>query len=133
MDVLGHDGDAVSVNGAEVGVLEKSYEVSLSCFLKSQNGSRLESEISLVFLSNFTDESLEWEFTDQKFSRFLILADFSESHSSGAETVGFLDASGGRSTFAGCLGGKMFAGSFKSGSLAGGMFGAGHFVFLSFI
>ena len=33
VDIFRHDGDSVSVDGAEVGVLEKSDEVSLSCLL----------------------------------------------------------------------------------------------------
>ena len=33
LDVLGHDGDALGVNGAQVGVLKKSYQVSLAGLL----------------------------------------------------------------------------------------------------
>lgn len=126
MDVLGHDGNAVSVDGAEVGVLEESDEVSLSGLLERENGSRLEAQVSLVFLSDFADESLERQFADQKFGGLLVFADFTESNGSGAEAVGFLDTSGGRSALASSLGGEVFAGSFKSGSLAGGVLGASH-------
>ena len=33
LHVLGHDGNALSMDSAEVGVLEKSYEVGFSCLL----------------------------------------------------------------------------------------------------
>ena len=38
MDVLGHDGDSFRVDGAQVGVFEKTYQVGFGGFLeKSQN------------------------------------------------------------------------------------------------
>ena len=35
LDVLWHDGDTFGMDGAQVGVLEKSDEVSFGCFLES--------------------------------------------------------------------------------------------------
>ena len=131
MDVLGHDGDAVSVDSAQVGVLEQSHEVSLSCLLESKHCSGLESEVGLVFLSDFTHKSLEWKLSDEELCGFLIFADFSESNSSGTEAVRLLDASSGRSTLASSLGGEVFAGSLEASSFTGGVFGASHCVLLS--
>ena len=37
LNVLGHDGDALAVDGAEVGVLEETDEVGLGCLLKGQD------------------------------------------------------------------------------------------------
>ena len=34
MDIFGHDGHTLGVDGAQVGVLEKTNEVGLGCFLK---------------------------------------------------------------------------------------------------
>ena len=34
LDVLGHDGDPLGVDGAQVGVLEEAHEVGLRCLLK---------------------------------------------------------------------------------------------------
>merc|ERR1711981_1058549 len=39
LDVLGHDGNALGVDCAQVGVLEQANEVGLGCFLKSSNSS----------------------------------------------------------------------------------------------
>ena len=41
-------GDALSVDGSEVGILEQGDEVSLSGLLKSHNSRRLETKIGLV-------------------------------------------------------------------------------------
>jgi hypothetical protein len=41
--------------------------------------------------------------------------------------VGLLDASGGGSRLASCLGGQLLAGRLASGGLAGGLLGASHF------
>ena len=47
LDVLGHDGDALGVDGAEVGVLEEPDEVSLRGLLQGQHGRRLEAQVGL--------------------------------------------------------------------------------------
>ena len=47
----------------------------------------------LEVLSNFTDESLEWKFSDKKFSGFLIASDFTQSDSAWPETMGLLHSS----------------------------------------
>ena len=39
LDVLGHDGDTLGVDGAQVGVLEQTHEVGLRCFLKGERES----------------------------------------------------------------------------------------------
>ena len=77
LNVLWHNRDALSVDGAEIGVLEKPHEVSLAGFLQSHYSRALESQIRLEILGNFSYQSLEGQFADQKFSRFLIPADFS--------------------------------------------------------
>ena len=37
LDVLGHDGDALGVDGAQVGVLEQTDQVGLGSLLKTRN------------------------------------------------------------------------------------------------
>ena len=59
LDVLGHDGDPLGMDGAEVCVLEETNQVSLACLLKSHHGRALESQVSLEVLSNFTNQPLE--------------------------------------------------------------------------
>ena len=36
LNVLGHDGDTLGVNGAEIGVLEQTHQVGLACFLRQK-------------------------------------------------------------------------------------------------
>ena len=47
LDVLGHDGDALGVDGAEVGVLEEADQVGLRRLLESTDGCALEAQIRL--------------------------------------------------------------------------------------
>jgi histone H3 len=68
---LGHDGDALGVDGAQVGVLEESDEVGLSRLLQGEDGGSLEAEIVLEVLRNLADEALERKLADQKISRLL--------------------------------------------------------------
>ena len=68
LDVLGHDSDPLGVDGAQVGVLKETYEVSLAGFLKSSNSRALEPQVGLEILGNFTDEPLEGELADEELS-----------------------------------------------------------------
>ena len=47
LDVFGHDGDPPGVDGAQVGVLEESDQVSLAGFLQSRDGGALEAQLGL--------------------------------------------------------------------------------------
>lgn len=62
------DGDTLGVDSAKVGVFEQGDKVSLNRFLESSNSGRLEAEVGLEVLGNFTDKALEWELADQKLS-----------------------------------------------------------------
>ena len=42
LDILGHDGDPLGVDGAEVGVLEEADQVGLAGLLQGSNSCRLE-------------------------------------------------------------------------------------------
>ena len=125
LHIFWHDGNSLGVDGAEVGVFEKSDHVSFSGFLEGEDGGALESEVVLEFGSDFTDESLEGELADEEFSGFLEFSDFSESDGSGTESVGSLDTSG--NLLGGSLGGNVLSGVFTSGTLTSGHLGAGHF------
>ncbi len=50
LDVLGHDGDSLGVNGAQVGVLEETDHVSLAGLLQSHDGRALEAQVRLEVL-----------------------------------------------------------------------------------
>ena len=59
LDVLGHDGDPLGVDGTEVGVLKQSHKVGLAGFLQGHHGGALEAEVSLEVLSNLPHKALE--------------------------------------------------------------------------
>ena len=103
LDVLGHDGDPLGVDSAQVGVLEQTDEVSLAGLLESHDSRGLEPEVSLEILSNFSDESLEGQLSDEKLGRFLVTSDLSKSNGSWSVSVRLLDASGGWSRLASSL------------------------------
>jgi hypothetical protein len=69
-------------------------KVSLNSFLEGTDGRRLESEIGLEVLGNFSDETLEGQLADQELSRLLVTTDFTKSDRTGAVTMGLLDTSG---------------------------------------
>jgi hypothetical protein len=128
LNVLGHDGNTLGVDGTQVGVLEKSYKVGLSSLLKGKNSRSLETKIGLEVLSNLTNKTLERQLADEKVSGLLVTADLTKSHSSGTVTVGLLDSSGGGGRLTSCLGGKLLTRSLSSSGLACGLLGTGHIV-----
>ena len=81
LDVLGHDGDTLGVDGAQVGVFEKSDQVSLACLLESHDGGALEAEVGLEVLGDFTDKTLEGQLADEELGALLVATDLTEGHS----------------------------------------------------
>ena len=130
LHISGHDGHTLGVDGAQVGILEQGDEVSLSSLLESHNGRALEAEIVLEILSDFTNQSLEGELADQKLSALLVLADLTESHSSGAITMRLLGGAGGGGSLTGSLGGELLARNLSSGTLTSSLLGTSHLRFL---
>ena len=127
LHVLWHDGDSLGVDGAEVGVFEETDHVGLRCLLEGEDGRGLESEFTSVLRGDFTDESLEGEFSDEKLGALLESSDFSKSDSSWSESVGLLDTTGGGGLLGSSLVGDVLSWVLGSGVLAGGLFGTGHF------
>ena len=73
MDVLGHDGDALGVDRAQVGVLEETNEVGLGRLLQGHDGGALEAEVGLEVLGDLADEALEGELADEQLGGLLVL------------------------------------------------------------
>ena len=94
LDVLGLDGDTLGVDGAKVGVFEEGDKVGLNGLLKSTDGRRLETEVRLEVLSNFTDKTLEGQLADQELSRLLVATDLTKSDGTRLVTVRLLDTTG---------------------------------------
>ena len=126
LDVLWHDSDTLGVNGAQVGIFEEANEVSLGSFLQSHDGGRLEAEVSLEILSDFTDQALEGQLADQQLGALLVSADLTQSDGAGPVTVGLLDATGRGGRLASGFGSQLLARGLASGGLASGLLGAGH-------
>ena len=64
LNVLGHDGDALGVDGAQVGVFKQTNKVSLACFLKSHHSRALETQIGLEVLSDLSHKTLKGQLAD---------------------------------------------------------------------
>jgi hypothetical protein len=82
------------VNGAQVGVLKESDQVSLTGLLEGADGCALKPEISFEVLSNFSHKTLEGQLADEQLSGFLVTPDFTKGDGTGTITMGFLDSSG---------------------------------------
>ena len=95
LDVLWHNGDTLGVDCAQVGVLEKTDQVSLACLLKSQHGGALETQISLEVLGDFTYKTLERQFPDEELGALLVPSDFTEGDGSGPVSVWLLNTTSG--------------------------------------
>jgi len=126
LDVLGHDGDTLGVDGAQVGVLEQTDQVGLASLLESTNGSGLEPQVSLEILSDLPDQPLEGQLADEQLGGLLVTPDLSQSNSSGPVTVRLLDAAGGGGGLPGRLGGQLLPGSLASSRFTGSLLGTSH-------
>ena len=92
LDVLGHDGHPLGVDGRQVGVLEQADQVGLGRLLQGQDGGRLEAQVGLEVLGDLTDQALEGQLADQQVGRLLVLADLTQGDGARAVAVGLLDA-----------------------------------------
>lgn len=88
LDVLGLNGDTLGMDGAQVGILKERDEVSLNGLLESTDGRRLEAQVGLEVLCDFTDEALEGQFADQEFGRLLVATNLTESDGSWLVAMG---------------------------------------------
>ena len=128
LDVFGHDGYTLGVDGAQVGVLEETYQVSFASLLKGHDGRALEAQLSLEVLGYFTDQTLEGQLADEKLGALLVATDLTESHSTGPVTMGLLDTTGCWCRFASCLGGQLLAWSLTSSRFTCGLLCTCHFL-----
>ena len=127
LDVLGHDGDSLGVDGAQVRVFKQANQVSFAGLLKGHHGGALEAQVGLEILSDLTDQALEGQLADQQLGGFLVATDLTESDSSRSVPVRFLHSTGGRRALSRCLSGELFSWSLSSSWLTGGLLGTCHF------
>jgi len=126
LDVLGHDGDPLGVDGAQVGVLKQTNKVGLASLLEGHDGGGLEPKVSLEVLGDLSHQTLEGQLADEELSGLLVSPDFTESHCSWPVSVRLLDSAGGGSRFASSLGGQLLPGGLASGGFTGGLLGTSH-------
>ena len=126
LDILGHDGDPLGVDCADVGVLEQANKVCLTRLLECHDGRRLEAKIRLEILGHFPDQPLEWSFPKQQLGGLLIPPDFPQGYGSRPEPVGLLHSSSGRSTLPGSFGSKLLPRGLPTRRLASSLLGSSH-------
>ena len=126
LDILGHDGNSLGVDGTEIGILEEPHEVGFGGFLQSEHSRALEAEIRLEVLCDLTHEALEGELSDEELRALLILPDLSQGHSAWAEAMGLLHAACSRGGFTSGLCGQLLAGSLSACRLASCLLGPSH-------
>ena len=88
MNVLGHDSDALGVNGAQVGVLEQPNQVGLGGLLERQDGRALEAEVGLEVLRNLSDQALERQLANEELRALLVAADLAEGYRARSVAMG---------------------------------------------
>jgi hypothetical protein len=128
LDVLGHDGHTLGVDGAQVGVLEEGNQVRFGGLLQRKDGRGLEAEVVLEVLSDFANKALEGKLADEKIGGLLVLPDLTKSNGSWAVPVGLLDATRCRRGLSGGLGGQLLTRGLSTGGLACGLLGTGHLI-----
>ena len=126
LNVLGHDGDTLGVDGAQVGVLKETNQVGLRSLLQGHDSAGLETQVGLEVLGNLPDQTLEGQLADEELSGLLVPPDLTEGHGTGAVPVELLDTTVGGGGLASGLGGQLLPGGLASGGLAGGLLGTGH-------
>jgi len=126
LDVLRHDGDALGMDGAQVGVLKQADEVGLARLLQGHDGRALEAEVRLEVLSDLADETLEGQLADQQLGALLVTTDLTKGHSAWPVTMGLLDAASCRCALAGRLRGQLLPRGLASCRLASGLLSTCH-------
>jgi len=127
LDVLGLDGDALGVDGGQVGVLEESNKVGLRSLLQGADGRALEPQVSFEVLSDLPNQALEGKLADEQFSALLVSPDLTEGDSTRPIAMRLLDTAGGcGGGLSRCLGSELLARCLTTGGLAGSLLGTGH-------
>ena len=95
LHVLDHDGDALGVDGAEVGVLKYADEVGLTGLLKGEDGEALKAHVLDIESEGGTAyEALKRGLANEEVRGLLVLANFAEGDGARPETVRLLDGLG---------------------------------------
>ena len=126
LDVLLLDSDSLGVDSTQVGVLKQGDQVCFNGFLQSTDSRGLESQVGLEVLSDFSDQSLEWQLSDQELSRFLESSDFSQCNGTWLISVRLLDTTSRWSGLSCSLRGQLLSWSLTTGRLSCCLLGSSH-------
>ena len=127
LDILGHDGHTLGVDGAQVGVFKQTNQVGLAGLLQGHDCAALEAKIGLEVLSDLTNQTLERQLADEQFRALLVATDLTQRDRSGAVAMRLLHTSGGRGALASRLSGQLLAGRLATRGLASRLLGTRHF------
>ena len=81
LDVFGHDGDSLSVDGTQISIFKQTHQVHFASLLQRADGGTLEPQVGFEILGDLPHQPLERQFPDQKLSGFLVTTDFSKHNS----------------------------------------------------
>lgn len=126
LDILGHDGNTLSVNGAQVGVFKETDQVGLRSFLQGHDGRGLETQVSLEVLGDLPHQALEGQLPDEQLSALLVATDLTQGNGTWPVAVRFLDTACSRGRLASCLGGQLLTRGLASRGFTGSLFGTSH-------
>jgi hypothetical protein len=96
VQVLLHDCDASSVNGAEIGIFEEASDVALRSLLQSQESLGLEAELPIDPIADSSHEPLERSLGKQEVGGLLVALDLAKSDSAWSPADLLLHAAFGR-------------------------------------
>ena len=126
LDVLGHDGDALGVDGTQIGVLEEPHQVGLARLLQRHHGRTLEAQVGLEVLRDFAHQPLERQLADQQLRGLLVAADLAQGHGARPVAVRLLHAACGGSALAGRFSGQLLARRLAASGLTSSLLSASH-------
>jgi len=126
LNIFWHDRDALGVNRAQVGVFKQASQVRFGRFLQRQDSVRLESQVSLEVLGDFSDQALKRQLADQEFGRFLVFSNLSQRYGTRSISVRFLDTASRRSGFARSFSRELLSRGFTTGGFTSSLFRTSH-------
>ena len=81
----------LGVDSTQVCIFKEGHKVGLNRLLESTDGGGLEAKIRLEVLGDLSNETLEWELSDQEFSGLLVTPNLTKSDGTRLVPVRFLD------------------------------------------
>lgn len=128
LDVFGHDGDSLSVDGTQISIFKQTHQIRFASLLQRADGGTLEPQVGFEILGDLPHQPLERQFPDQKLGGFLVTTDFSKRNSPGPVAMRFFHPASRGGAFPGRFGGQLLAGRFPTRWLTSSLLGSSHFL-----